>query len=65
MKKRLLIYVFHLYFQDTHTSAWYVFITTSSAFGLFLDVLCIILVTFVTFSFLLINSGIFKKNRSD
>lgn len=48
---------FLFYLQDTHTSAWYVFIATSSAFGLLLDTLCLMLVAFVTFSFLFVTTG--------
>ncbi|KAF2882882.1 hypothetical protein ILUMI_23292 [Ignelater luminosus] len=38
--------------QDLYSSAWYMYITTSSAFGFTLDILCLILTTVVTFSFL-------------
>ncbi|XP_012274704.1 probable multidrug resistance-associated protein lethal(2)03659 [Orussus abietinus] len=40
-------------FQDVHTSSWYMFIVTSTAFGFSLDVFCFIFITVVTFSFLL------------
>ncbi|XP_048515444.1 ATP-binding cassette sub-family C member 4-like isoform X2 [Athalia rosae] len=43
--------------QDLHTSSWYMFITTSTAFGFFLDIFCFLFITAVTFSFLVINSG--------
>ncbi|CAG9814465.1 unnamed protein product [Phaedon cochleariae] len=38
--------------QDSHTSAWFMYIAVSSAFGFYLDVLCFIFITVVTFSFL-------------
>lgn len=38
--------------QDLHSSAWYMFITTSQAFGFALDIMCLIFIGFVTFSFL-------------
>jgi ABC-type multidrug transport system fused ATPase/permease subunit len=41
--------------QDLHSSAWYMFITTSQAFGFCLDIMCLIFIGFVTFSFLLIG----------
>ncbi|XP_043465525.1 ATP-binding cassette sub-family C member 4-like [Leptopilina heterotoma] len=40
-------------FQDFHTSSWFIFITTSSAFGFSLDVFSFIFTTLVTFSFLI------------
>ncbi|XP_043465526.1 ATP-binding cassette sub-family C member 4-like [Leptopilina heterotoma] len=39
--------------QDFHTSSWFMFLTTSSAFGFSLDVFSFILTTLVTFSFLI------------
>lgn len=41
-------------FQDMHTATWYMFLATSSAFGFFLDLLSVLFVAFVTFSFLLL-----------
>lgn len=41
--------------QDLHSAAWYMFITTSQAFGFSLDIMCLIFIGFVTFSFLLIE----------
>ncbi|RZB39027.1 multidrug resistance-associated protein [Asbolus verrucosus] len=38
--------------QDYHTSAWFMYIAASSAFGFYLDLLCFIFVALVTFSFL-------------
>lgn len=44
--------------QDLHSGCWYMFITTSSAFGLCLDLICLVLVAIVTFFFLLFGEGI-------
>ncbi|KAJ8974858.1 hypothetical protein NQ317_001956 [Molorchus minor] len=38
-------------------SAWFSFISTSRAFGYWLDVICIVYIALVTFSFLLIGNG--------
>lgn len=43
--------------QNVHTSCWFMFISTSAAFGMVLDILCLIFVAFVIFSFLLFESG--------
>lgn len=42
--------------QDTHTASWYMFISSSGAFGYVMDLLCVIFVFFVTFSFLLLEN---------
>ncbi|XP_011301174.1 probable multidrug resistance-associated protein lethal(2)03659 [Fopius arisanus] len=42
-------------FQDSHSSAWYMFIVTSTAFGFSLDVFCFIFTMIVTFSLLLLQ----------
>ncbi|KAG4077286.1 hypothetical protein HA402_009915 [Bradysia odoriphaga] len=44
--------------QDIHSGAWYMFITTSSAFGLSLDVMALIFVAVITFTFLVAGEGI-------
>lgn len=43
--------------QDYHTSAWFMYIAASSAFGFYLDVLCFMFTAFVTFSFLTFGEG--------
>lgn len=48
--------------QDLHSSAWFVFISTSRAFGYWLDLICVIYVFLVTFSFLLIGNEQFGGN---
>ncbi|CAD6221999.1 GSCOCT00005266001.2-RA-CDS [Cotesia congregata] len=45
-------------FQDSHSSSWYMFITTSTAFGFSLDLFCFLFTAIVTFSFVLIDMGI-------
>ncbi|KAI4459855.1 atp-binding cassette sub-family c [Holotrichia oblita] len=45
-------------YQDLHTSAWYMYITASSAFGFYLDLLCFIFTALVAFSFLIIAEGL-------
>lgn len=47
--------------QDLHSSAWFSFIATSRAFGYWLDLICIIYIVLVTFSFLLIDDGMYLK----
>ncbi|KOC62515.1 putative multidrug resistance-associated protein lethal(2)03659 [Habropoda laboriosa] len=41
--------------QDLHSSAWYIFISSSRAFGLWLDFFCVVYIALVTMSFLLQN----------
>ncbi|XP_069689580.1 probable multidrug resistance-associated protein lethal(2)03659 isoform X2 [Periplaneta americana] len=41
--------------QDLHSGAWYLFIASSRAFGFWLDIVCLIYITIVTISFLLIG----------
>ncbi|XP_052868167.1 ATP-binding cassette sub-family C member 4-like [Anopheles cruzii] len=43
--------------QDIHTASFYMFITSSSAFGFALDLLCLIFVFIVVFSFLLLEQN--------
>lgn len=42
--------------QDLHSSAWYIFIASSRAFGFWLDVFCVIYITLVTLSFLVLDN---------
>ncbi|KAJ8979912.1 hypothetical protein NQ317_005348 [Molorchus minor] len=42
--------------QDAHTSAWYLTITCIVAFGLWLDIVCVIFVACVTFSFVVLTN---------
>lgn len=42
-------------YQDTHSSAWYLFIASSRAFGFWLDLFCVIYIILVTYSFLLLK----------
>uniref|UniRef100_A0A182K842 Uncharacterized protein n=1 Tax=Anopheles christyi TaxID=43041 RepID=A0A182K842_9DIPT len=45
--------------QDIHTASFYMFITASTAFGFALDLLCLIFVFIVVFSFLLLEQDTF------
>uniref|UniRef100_A0A2M3ZKJ0 Putative abc transporter n=1 Tax=Anopheles braziliensis TaxID=58242 RepID=A0A2M3ZKJ0_9DIPT len=45
--------------QDIHTASFYMFITCSSAFGFALDLLCLIFVFIVVFSFLVVEQTAF------
>lgn len=45
------------YHLDTHTSCWFMFISTSSAFGLTLDVMCFIFVCCVIYFYMLFNDS--------
>ncbi|XP_066258777.1 ATP-binding cassette sub-family C member 4-like isoform X1 [Euwallacea similis] len=48
--------------QDLHSSAWFSFISSSRAFGYWLDLVCIVYITLVTFSFLVIGNEKFGGN---
>lgn len=43
--------------QDTHSACWFMFISMGSAFGLSLDLLCVIFIACVVFVFLLFDTG--------
>lgn len=42
--------------QDIHSAAWYTFLTTSSAFGLAMDLISLIFVAIITFT-CLVHAG--------
>ncbi|KAF4522900.1 hypothetical protein B566_EDAN012058 [Ephemera danica] len=42
--------------QDLHSSAWYLFISTSRAFGYWLDIICFFYIALVTLSFLVLGN---------
>ncbi|XP_025192648.1 multidrug resistance-associated protein 4-like [Melanaphis sacchari] len=48
--------------QDLHSSAWYLFISSSRAFGLWLDIVCFIYIAIVTFSFLVVGNTTYGGN---
>ncbi|XP_027849228.2 ATP-binding cassette sub-family C member 4-like [Aphis gossypii] len=48
--------------QDLHSSAWYIFISSSRAFGLWLDIICFIYIVIVTYSFLIIGNTTYGGN---
>ncbi|XP_013144299.1 PREDICTED: probable multidrug resistance-associated protein lethal(2)03659 [Papilio polytes] len=41
--------------QDLHSSAWYLFIASSRAFGFWLDLVCVVYIAIVTLSFLVFD----------
>ncbi|XP_037922789.1 multidrug resistance-associated protein 4-like [Hermetia illucens] len=43
--------------QDVHTASYYMYISTSTAFGLSLDIVCLIFLACVTFYFLIVDDG--------
>ncbi|XP_057328153.1 probable multidrug resistance-associated protein lethal(2)03659 [Microplitis mediator] len=43
--------------QDLHSSAWYIFIASSRAFGYWLDMFCLIYISLVTTSFLFVTTN--------
>eukprot|EP00102_Acyrthosiphon_pisum_P027033 XP_016664243.1 PREDICTED: probable multidrug resistance-associated protein lethal(2)03659 isoform X1 [Acyrthosiphon pisum] len=45
--------------QDLHSSTWYLFITSSEALGLSLDMICFIYICILTLSFLVVNNDNF------
>lgn len=45
-------------YQDVHSSAWFMFISTSRAFGLWLDLICCVFIGIVTLSFVVFGEGI-------
>lgn len=44
-------------FQDFNTSCWYLFICASRWFALWLDLVCLLFIAFVTYSFLILGNG--------
>jgi hypothetical protein len=49
--------VYVVCFQDLHSSAWFMFISSSRAFALWLDITCLVYIGLVTFSFLFFDRG--------
>ncbi|XP_045503254.1 probable multidrug resistance-associated protein lethal(2)03659 isoform X2 [Colias croceus] len=48
--------------QDLHSSAWYMFIASSRAFGFWLDLVCVIYIAVVTLSFLVFGNEEYGGN---
>ncbi|CAB3248424.1 unnamed protein product [Arctia plantaginis] len=48
--------------QDLHSSAWYLFIASSRAFGFWLDLVCVIYIAVVTLSFLVLGNNEYGGN---
>ncbi|CAL8104328.1 unnamed protein product [Orchesella dallaii] len=43
--------------QDIHTTSWFLFFSTARCFGLWVEFICVIFLTIVSFSFLLLQSS--------
>ncbi|XP_039765461.1 multidrug resistance-associated protein 4-like isoform X1 [Pararge aegeria] len=48
--------------QDLHSSAWYLFIASSRAFGFWLDLVCVVYIAVVTLSFLVFGNEEYGGN---
>lgn len=46
------------YHQDTHSACWYMFIATSSAFGLSLDIMCLIFISCIILYYMVIDTNV-------
>lgn len=46
-------------FQDHNTSSWFLFISSTRCFALWLDLFCLLFTASVTFSFLLLENGMY------
>ncbi|KAG5324821.1 L259 protein, partial [Pseudoatta argentina] len=44
-------------YQDIHSSAWYIFIASSRAFAFWVDAFCMLYITLITLSFLVMDNG--------
>ncbi|XP_050293273.1 probable multidrug resistance-associated protein lethal(2)03659 [Anthonomus grandis grandis] len=49
-------------YQNSNCSAYFMFLAANRTFGFWLDMHCVVFITFVTFSFLLFNTGTFGGN---
>lgn len=47
---------FH-HFQDCNTSPWYLYVCATRSFALWLDVICLVFIAVVTYSFLFLGDG--------
>lgn len=54
--EKMLAYEFDKH-QDLNTSAWYLFLATTRAFALWLELVCVLYIAVVTFSFLLMENA--------
>ncbi|XP_016663044.1 probable multidrug resistance-associated protein lethal(2)03659 [Acyrthosiphon pisum] len=48
--------------QDLHSSAWYLFIALGKAFGFWLDIICLLFISSVTFYFIFIDNDTYGGN---
>lgn len=54
--ENMLKHEFHE-FQDFNTSCWYLFASGSQCLALWVDMVCLFYITFVTYSFLVLSNG--------
>ncbi|VVC32373.1 Hypothetical protein CINCED_3A009972 [Cinara cedri] len=43
--------------QDSHSSAWYMFIALNEGFGVWLDIICVVYMSIITFTFLFMGNN--------
>lgn len=46
------------YHQDTHSACWFMFISTSSAFGFSLDLMCLLLIACIILYYMVIDTSV-------
>ncbi|EAT32568.1 AAEL015290-PA [Aedes aegypti] len=61
--EKILAYEFDKH-QDLNTSAWYLFLATTRAFALWLELVCVLYIAVVTFSFLMMENSKLKSIQS-
>ncbi|EFA04157.2 ATP-binding cassette sub-family C member 4 [Tribolium castaneum] len=49
--------------QDQHTGSWFMFIASSEAFGLYLDIISTVFLAIVTYQFLIFDDGTTKRGN--
>lgn len=49
--------------QDLHSTVWYIFLSASRSFSMWLDIVCIIFLSTVTLSFFIMETGLFKHHN--
>lgn len=54
--QKMLEEEFHAY-NDLNTSAWFLFIYSTRGFAVWLDLVCLAYISFVTYSFLIFSDG--------
>lgn len=44
--------------QDTHSSCWFMIISTTSVFGFYLDVICLLFIASIVYYYILFDTGV-------